>query len=197
MSEGSVKTLTSGSSAQLRGDSDLLRWSDLPTDRDTVVTIKEVHYLKNVPVEGGRLLSKGALSFVGGKKRMPVNATNRRTLNKLFTDEISLWPGKRISLYVDRSVRNPQPGEPPGGIKIRNKEADELKNKAAALSGGEAKEPAAEESRGEYEAPECDSSLCGRFCGDPGQDEPSQCLLAADHEGDCVPEGGEKWGLTS
>lgn len=50
-----------------------------------------------------------------------VNATNRKMLRKLYkgvtADSLC---GKKIKLYIDPTVRNPQTGEKEGGIRIRD-----------------------------------------------------------------------------
>ena len=50
-----------------------------------------------------------------------VNATNRKMLRKLFkATTADALVGKKIKLYIDPTVRNPQTGEKEGGIRIRD-----------------------------------------------------------------------------
>lgn len=71
--------------------------------------------------------NKDVLSFV--EERVPgimqvrpliVNSTNRKTLRKLFGDaKASTLVGKKIQLYIDHKVRDPQDGGLTDGIRIR------------------------------------------------------------------------------
>lgn len=50
-----------------------------------------------------------------------VNATNRKMLRKLYKGVTAdALVGKKIKLYIDPTVRNPQTGEKEGGIRIRD-----------------------------------------------------------------------------
>lgn len=50
-----------------------------------------------------------------------VNATNRKMLRKLYNGVTAdALVGKKIKLYIDPTVRNPQTGEKEGGIRIRD-----------------------------------------------------------------------------
>ena len=50
-----------------------------------------------------------------------VNATNRKMLRKLYKGVTAdTLVGKKIKLYIDPTVRNPQTGEKEGGIRIRD-----------------------------------------------------------------------------
>ena len=50
-----------------------------------------------------------------------VNATNRKMLRKLYkATTADALVGKKIKLYIDPNVRNPQTGEKEGGIRIRD-----------------------------------------------------------------------------
>lgn len=71
--------------------------------------------------------NKDVLSFA--EERVPgimqvrpliINSTNRKTLRKLFGDaKASTLVGKKIQLYIDHKVRDPQDGGLTDGIRIR------------------------------------------------------------------------------
>ena len=60
----------------------------------------------------------GAIKTV---RPLVVNATNRKTLRKLYKNVTAeTLEGKKIKLYIDPNVRNPSTGEKDGGIRIRD-----------------------------------------------------------------------------
>lgn len=84
---------------------------------DLIVTIDKVG--KDMVYNSGRKEEKVVL-YMKDSKPMVLNKTNAKIITKLFgTDKWSKWSGRRIALYVDKSVRNPNPGELPGGIRVR------------------------------------------------------------------------------
>lgn len=73
--------------------------------------------------------NKDVLSFaersvpgIGNVRPLIINATNRKTLRKLFGNvQANTLVGKRIQLYVDPKVRDPQDGGFTDGIRIKFK----------------------------------------------------------------------------
>lgn len=83
-----------------------------------VVTIVDVKRYGSVTFDEGRQESNvGALCFQGKTKELTINATRRKSLVRLFGKHTKDWRGKRISLYVDPSVK--MKGVKVGGIRIR------------------------------------------------------------------------------
>lgn len=59
------------------------------------------------------------LHFAETEKRLVLNATNRKTLQRSFGNDTRNWIGKKITLYFDPEVRCPDGTF--GGIRIRAK----------------------------------------------------------------------------
>lgn len=117
-------------------DSDYLGVEDIEPGTEPVLTISALY-------NGMITLARGkerhdVITFVeesisGSIKQvrpLVVNATNRKMLRKLYKNVTAeTLTGKRIKLYIDPTVRNPQTGEREGGIRIK----DEIpKNTSAA-----------------------------------------------------------------
>jgi len=80
---------------------------DIPHDRDTVVIIDRVLFFKEVTYPnqqvGHNIL---ALVFRGSSRMLRVNATMKRTLNRLAgNNSCGAWKGLRIALFVEQEVR--------------------------------------------------------------------------------------------
>lgn len=92
------------------------KW-DFGEGKDIIATIDRVGtdkvFTKGKPEEK-------VILYLRDQKPMVLNKTNAKTITKLFgTDKWAQWSGRTIALFVDKSVRNPQPGELPGGIRVR------------------------------------------------------------------------------
>jgi hypothetical protein len=74
-----------------------LKAADLKS-KPAVVTIEAagLEHLKN---GSGEEQAKTVLSFVGGKKTLPLNMTNWDSVADICGDDTSDWPGKKIELY--------------------------------------------------------------------------------------------------
>lgn len=84
---------------------------------DTLMTIKEV---KRETLEGeGGEQEKWVVYFEETKKGLALNATNGKTLCKLFGDEMDHWVGKQITLFVKEDVEFA--GELVSAIRVRPK----------------------------------------------------------------------------
>ena len=89
-----------GNSGLLR-DSIWLSWEDLPEGRDVEVEIEKVMEYENVEFEQGRVKPiLGGVHFVGRKRILGLNSTNRKTLAKMFGSSAKGWIGKKIALFV-------------------------------------------------------------------------------------------------
>lgn len=106
-------------------DSDYLGAEDIDPGAEPVVTIDKL-YNAVVTLARGKerkdLISFKEESVPGLKCVRPliVNATNRKTLRKLFGGVgVENLTGQAIILYVDKNVRNPSTGEIGDGIRIR------------------------------------------------------------------------------
>ena len=111
-----------GSSTEIR-DSDYLAAGDFQipeTDdyREEVVTIINVFERRNLIFEGGRKKPRGwTLKFAEKERELLINATNREMLKKLFGFDSTKWRGKKLLLWVDKTVK--LKGQPKPGIRIK------------------------------------------------------------------------------
>ena len=106
-------------------ESEYLGAEDIAPGAEPVLTIEGIWY-GEVTLQRGRE-KKDVMSFV--EKAVPginnvrpliVNATNRRTLKKLFGSvQAKTLTGKKIQLYIDHRVRDPQDGSLTDGVRIR------------------------------------------------------------------------------
>ena len=73
-----------GPSAAIKGDCPWLASEDILGKGDIVVTIEACHAVQDAEFEGGRKEDLYTLSFVGAKKQLILNSTNRKTLVSLY-----------------------------------------------------------------------------------------------------------------
>lgn len=91
---------------------DILGFSELP------VTIESVHRHKNVQFDQGRKKDVVyAVKFAGTTKQLVLNATNRKTLVRMFGSNVKRWKEQKVSLYVDTKVKFA--GKLTNGIRIK------------------------------------------------------------------------------
>lgn len=71
--------------------------------------------------KGGKTEMRPVLYFKGREKGpgLVLNPTNGKTMAALYGKHVEQWPGKRVTLYVDHNVRNPEGGPPVDGLRIR------------------------------------------------------------------------------
>lgn len=109
-------------------DSEYLGADDIETDKEPVLTIKNI-YRGKVTLSRGKEV-KNVLTFaeesvpgiIGEVRPMILNSTNRQTLKGLFRHvTANALEGKKIQLYIEHGVRNPANGEMTDGIRIRDK----------------------------------------------------------------------------
>lgn len=121
-----MKPLKGNERLGMTRDSDYLGAEDIfPSDAEPILTIQNL-YNGLVTLQRGKE-NKDVIVFreesvPGIKEVRPliVNATNRKTLRKLFKSVTAdTLVGKKISLYIDHNVRDPQTGELTDGIRIR------------------------------------------------------------------------------
>lgn len=121
-----MKPLKGNERLGMTRDSDYLGAEDIfPSDAEPILTIQNL-YNGLVTLQRGKE-NKDVIVFreesvPGIKEVRPliVNATNRKTLRKLFKSVTAdTLVGKKIQLYLDHSVRDPQTGELTDGIRIR------------------------------------------------------------------------------
>lgn len=111
-----------GPSGGLKKDSQWLASEDIGT-REIVVTIEHAEIYNDVAFDAGRKEAKvSALKFAGKEKRMILNATNRKTLVRLYGMDTAQWQGKPVTLFVDMRVRQVGGGYGPG-IRIKSEPA--------------------------------------------------------------------------
>ena len=105
--------------------SEYLGVEDIDDDKEPILTIKAA-WDGMVTLQKGKEFAEGIVfeeSSVNGIKQVRpwiVNSTNRKTLRKLFggakQKDIA---GRKIQLYIDHNVRDPQTGGKCDGIRIR------------------------------------------------------------------------------
>lgn len=110
-----MSTAFNGLASEMR-DSPWLASEDL--DGDVTLTIKQCHRYENVEFEAGRKKQRVfTLEFEKAKRQLVLNATNKKTLIKRFSNDTQKWKGKQITLYVLPGVRVGK--EIKNGIRIR------------------------------------------------------------------------------
>lgn len=187
----STKPYLKGPSGVLRADSKWLGVADLPWDRDTKVTIEHAIQVVSEKMSGNEPVNGIGLKFVGKKKQWKFGAECLSMLNRLFTNEVSNWIGKEIFLYVDPSVMSF--GVNTGGIRIRDKAADAMRQRANEIAGG----PPDPEPSGASAEPSTPFALdgtapeiCGGTWGETADSPAEPCELDDGHAGGCGPKEG-------
>lgn len=102
-------------------DSEWLTNEDIPHSKDTLVEIEAVKLYRQVKFQQGRTQENMlGLAFKGKRRRLLLNATNRKVLNSLFSTTTGKWSGHTIALYVQPGVRRPDGSTGPA-VRIRDK----------------------------------------------------------------------------
>lgn len=125
MTKDKLRQLTGDERLGQMRDSEYLGAEDIDDGTEPILTIAGL-YNGTVTLQRGKE-NKDVLAFA--EERVPgimqvrpliVNATNRKALRKVFGDaKASTLVGKRIQLYIDHKVRDPQDGGYTDGIRIR------------------------------------------------------------------------------
>jgi DNA-directed RNA polymerase subunit RPC12/RpoP len=122
-----VKPLSGKDRLGAMRDSEYLGVEDIEPGSEPVLTISALYNAK-ITLQRGKeqhdVITFSEESVPGSIKQvrpLVVNATNRKTLRKLFKSVTAeTLVGKKIKLFVDPNVRNPSTGEKDGGIRIRD-----------------------------------------------------------------------------
>lgn len=70
------------------------------------LTISVIEEHKNVAFDAGRVKDRIlAIGFDTIKRRLVLNATNRKKLINLYGNKVSAWKGKKIKLYIEANIR--------------------------------------------------------------------------------------------
>lgn len=125
MTKDKLRQLTGDERLGQDRESEYLGAEDIDDDVEPILTISGL-WNGMVTLQRGKE-KKDVLTFVeesvpGIRQVRPliVNSTNRKTLRKLYGDaKASTLVGKKIQLYIDRKVRDPQDGGLTDGIRIR------------------------------------------------------------------------------
>lgn len=125
MTKDKLRQLTGEERLGQERESEYLGAEDIDDNVEPVLTIAGL-WNGMVTLQRGKE-KKDVLSFA--EERVPgimqvrpliVNSTNRKTLRKLYGDaKASTLVGKKIQLYIDHKVRDPQDGGYTDGIRIR------------------------------------------------------------------------------
>lgn len=121
-----LERITGDASIKRYFDTDYIGAYSLDEGAEPILTIDSLWY-GELTLGGGRKENHVVVKFreksvpgVDEVKPLILNATNRKTLKKLFGDDTaSTLEGKRIQLYIDPKVRDPQDGGFTEGLRIR------------------------------------------------------------------------------
>ena len=120
-----MKPLTGKERLGANRNSEYLGADDIEPGVEPVLTIENL-YNGMITLQRGKE-NKDVITFkeektagINNVRPLVVNATNRKTLKKLFKSVTAdTLVGKKIQLYIDHNVRDPQTGELTDGIRIR------------------------------------------------------------------------------
>jgi len=121
-----LNRITGDASIKRYYDTDYIGAYSIDDGVEPVLTIDSLWY-GDLTLGGGRKEPHVVMKFrektvpgVEEVKPLILNATNRKTLKKLFGgDSAAVLEGKRIQLYVDPKVRDPQDGGFTEGLRIK------------------------------------------------------------------------------
>jgi len=121
-----LERITGDTSIKRYFDTDYIGAYSIDDGFEPVLTIDSLWY-GELTLGGGRKEPHVVVKFrekkvpgVDEVKPLILNATNRKTLKKLFGDDSAkTLEGKRIQLYIDPKVRDPQDGGFTEGLRIR------------------------------------------------------------------------------
>ena len=106
-----------GRSAEMKKDSPWLASEDI-LGLEIDVEIEKVYRHQDVEFDAGRKEKVVySVAFIGKKKQLVLNSTNRKTIVSKFGVNVKEWAGKKVTLYVDSSVR--LMGKTVNGIRIK------------------------------------------------------------------------------
>lgn len=70
--------------------------------KDVTVTIEKV-VGGTVIGEGGKESKKPVVHFVGAKKKLALNISNGKTIERLYGSDVRAWAGKKVTLYPTKA----------------------------------------------------------------------------------------------
>lgn len=122
-----LKPMTGKERLGAHRDSEYLGAEDIDPDTEPVLTIQNLYYGK-VTLQRGKE-EKDVITFaeetvpgIARVRPLIVNTTNRTTLKRLYKKvDAETLCGKKVQLYVDHNVRDPQTGGITDGIRVRLK----------------------------------------------------------------------------
>lgn len=121
-----MKPLTGKERLGMKRDSEFMGAEDIDPGSEPVLTIKAI-YNGKVTLSRGKedkdfiVFQEESVPGIRVVRPLIVNATNRKTLRKLFKSVTAeTLEGKRIKLYLEHNVRDPSTGDKVDGIRIRN-----------------------------------------------------------------------------
>lgn len=120
-----MKPLTGSERLGANRNSEYLGAEDIEPNSNPVLTIQNL-YNGMITLQRGKenkdviVFKEEKVPGINNVRPLVVNATNRKTLRKLFKSVTAdALVGKRIELYIDHNVRDPQTGELTDGIRIK------------------------------------------------------------------------------
>lgn len=131
-----MKPMTGSERLGANRDSEYLGAEDIEPGTEPVVTIQAL-YNGLITLQRGRenkdviVFAEESVPGIRNVRPLVCNATNRKTLKKLYKAVTAdALVGKKIQLFIDSKVRDPQTGELTDGIRIRPRIPAEKKAEA-------------------------------------------------------------------
>jgi 3-phosphoglycerate kinase len=126
MTKDNLKRLSANERLGQHRDSEYLGAEDIDPGKEPILTIDGIWY-GQVTLQRGKE-NKDVISFredsvdgIHKVRPLIVNTTNRKVLKKLFSGvQANTLEGKRIQLYIDHNVKDPQDGGKTDGVRIRS-----------------------------------------------------------------------------
>ena len=120
-----MKPMTGSERLGANRDSEYLGAEDIDPGTEPILTIKAL-YNGMITLQRGKenkdviVFAEDSVSGIKNVRPLVCNATNRKTLKKLYKAVTAdALVGKKVQLYIDNKVRDPQTGELTDGIRIR------------------------------------------------------------------------------
>ena len=127
-----------GKVSQMKQASRFLASEDFIGLGEIKVIINGVFEHSEEKMHDGKIAAFYCVGFEKTKKRMVLNATNRKTLAACFGSDTAKWIGKEVEIYVEHGVKNPKGGEKVTGLRLKAKPDPELlKANRNAMTGGD------------------------------------------------------------
>ena len=131
-----MKPMTGSERLGANRDSEYLGAEDIEPGTEPILTIKAL-YNGMITLQRGRenkdviVFEEEKVPGINNVRPLVCNATNRKTLKKLYKAVTAdALVGKRVQLFIDNKVRDPQTGELTDGIRIRPRIPAEKKAEA-------------------------------------------------------------------